>query len=58
MKSKKKPLEKLSPEDLKVDIAPRIETLNIIEPPKRQGGKKVESVEELIGKLKGEAGVL
>lgn len=54
MKAKKKPLKKYSVADLGLekDIAPRIETLKVAEPPKRQGGAKVESVDELIGKLK------
>ena len=41
MKAKKKPIEKLAPSDLKVDLTPRLETLKITEPPKRQGGVKV-----------------
>ncbi|KAI9320821.1 hypothetical protein BX666DRAFT_1911643 [Dichotomocladium elegans] len=58
MKAKKKPLKKITPEDLGVDIAPRLQTLKVDEPPKRQGGRKVESVDELIDKLKNEAKVL
>lgn len=56
MKAKKKPLEKLTPQDLNVDLTPRLETVKVTEPPKRQGGSKVESVAELVEKLK-EAGV-
>jgi electron transfer flavoprotein beta subunit len=41
MKAKKKPIEKLSPADLNVDLTPRLETIKITEPPKRQGGTKV-----------------
>ena len=41
MKAKKKPIEKLSPSDLQVDLTPRLETLKVAEPPKRQGGVKV-----------------
>jgi electron transfer flavoprotein beta subunit len=41
MKAKKKPLEKLTAEDLGVDLAPRLETLKVAEPPKRVGGGKV-----------------
>ena len=41
MKAKKKPIEKLSPADLQVDLTPRLETLKVTEPPKRQGGAKV-----------------
>ncbi|KAH9922598.1 electron transfer flavoprotein beta subunit [Fomitopsis serialis] len=56
MKAKKKPIEKLSPADLQVDLTPLLETLKVAEPPKRQGGAKVESVDELVAKLK-EAGI-
>ena len=41
MKAKKKPIEKLTPSDLGVDLTPRIETLKVSEPPKRVGGGKV-----------------
>ncbi|VDB91758.1 unnamed protein product [Peniophora sp. CBMAI 1063] len=52
MKAKKKPIEKLSPSDLGVDLTPILETLKVTEPPKRTGGVKVESVDELVSKLK------
>ncbi|RKP26973.1 putative electron transfer flavo protein, beta subunit [Syncephalis pseudoplumigaleata] len=52
MKAKKKPLSKLTPADLGVDIKPRIETLKVAEPPVRQGGRIVESVDELVTLLK------
>jgi len=52
MKAKKKPLEKITPEDLGVDIKPRLETLKVTEPPARQAGVKVGSVDEMIAKLK------
>ncbi|KAF7799413.1 hypothetical protein EIP86_010647 [Pleurotus ostreatoroseus] len=55
MKAKKKPIEKLTPADLGVDLTPRLETLEVSEPPKRVGGTKVENVDELVAKLK-EAG--
>ncbi|RUS18094.1 hypothetical protein BC937DRAFT_89155 [Endogone sp. FLAS-F59071] len=58
MKAKKKPLDKLTPTSLSVDVTPRLQTVRVEEPPKRQGGKKVETVDELIDKLKNEAGVL
>ena len=58
MKAKKKPMEVLTAEQLKVDIQPRIEVQRVVDPPKRQGGKKVADVDELLSKLKGEAGVL
>ncbi|ORY76924.1 mitochondrion protein [Leucosporidium creatinivorum] len=57
MKAKKKPLKKLKPEDLKVDFSPRLETVKVEAPPARKGGAKVESVDEVVAKLK-EAGVL
>ncbi|KAG8749142.1 hypothetical protein FRC14_001661 [Serendipita sp. 396] len=56
MKAKKKPIEKLTAEELGVDLKPRLETVKVTEPPKRQGGAKVGSVDELVGKLK-EAGL-
>jgi electron transfer flavoprotein beta subunit len=52
MKAKKKPLEKLTAADLGVDLKPRLETLKVTEPPTRAAGVKVESVDEMIGKLK------
>jgi len=58
MKAKKKPLEKLSPEDLGVDVTPRLKTLKVAEPPARKGGARVASVEELVSKLKNDAQVI
>lgn len=58
MKAKKKPLVKFTPEDLGVDITPRIQTLKVEEPAKRVGGRKVDSVDDLIDKLRNEAKVL
>ncbi|KAG0347789.1 hypothetical protein BG004_006961 [Podila humilis] len=58
MKAKKKPLTKITVAELGVDVKPRIEILKIAEPPKRQGGKIVESVDDLVDKLKNEAKVL
>lgn len=58
MKAKKKPLDVKEVGDYGVDIAPRLETLKVTEPPKREAGVKVESVAELVDKLKNEAGVL
>ncbi|KAI9442906.1 electron transfer flavoprotein beta subunit [Lactarius indigo] len=55
MKAKKKPIERLTPADLGVDLTPLLETIKVTEPPKRVGGGKVESVDELVGRLK-EAG--
>jgi electron transfer flavoprotein beta subunit len=58
MKAKKKPIETVTPEQLGVDPAPRLITLKVDEPTKRQGGVKVGSVEELVTKLKTEARVI
>ena len=58
MKAKKKPLEVLKPADLGVDVAPRLITLKVQEPPKRQAGIKVGSVAELVDKLHNEAHVI
>jgi electron transfer flavoprotein beta subunit len=58
MKAKKKPIEQVAPEALGVDVAPRLVTLKVEEPQKRQGGKKVASVQELVDKLKNEARVI
>jgi electron transfer flavoprotein beta subunit len=58
MKAKKKPLDIKKPDELGVDIAPRLKVLSITEPASRKAGVKVESVAELVAKLKSEAGVL
>ena len=58
MKAKKKPLETLKPEDLGVDVAPRLKTLKVSEPPKRSAGIKVPDVATLVNKLKTEAKVI
>jgi len=58
MKAKKKPLEILTPEVLGVDVAPRLKTLKVQEPPKRSAGKMVKSVQELVEKLRSEAKVI
>lgn len=52
MKAKKKPLVKLSPKELDVDLTPRQQFVKFDEPPKRQGGGKVGNVEELVEKIK------
>ena len=52
MKAKKKPLDTKSPADYGVDTAPRLTTSNVSEPPTRQAGSKVESVDALVDKLK------
>src|SRR5580704_417184 len=58
MKAKKKPIVPMTPEELGVDPTPRLVTLKVEEPAKRQGGVKVGSVTELIDKLKNEARVI
>jgi len=58
MKAKRKPLETMTPEDLGVDITPRIETIKVEAPEGRQSGIIVESVAELVDKLKNEAKVI
>ena len=52
MKAKSKPLTTRTPEELGVDVAPRLATLKVVEPPKRSAGIKVASVDELVAKLK------
>lgn len=58
MRAKKKPIVPMTPEELGVDVTPRLVTLKVEEPAKRQGGIKVGSVEELVDKLKNEARVI
>jgi electron transfer flavoprotein beta subunit len=58
MKAKKKPLEVVKPEALGVDVAPRLATLKVAEPPKRHGGGKVADVAQLVEKLRNEAKVI
>ena len=58
MKAKKKPLEVVKPADLGVDVAPRLKTLKVAEPPKRGAGIKVPDVATLVDKLKNEAKVI
>jgi electron transfer flavoprotein beta subunit len=58
MKAKKKPLETKKPDDFGVDITPRLKVQNITEPVTRKAGVRVDSVAELVEKLKTEAGVL
>ncbi len=55
MKAKKKPLDVLKPADLGVDVTPRLVTLKVQEPPKRQAGIKVDTVAVLVDKLRNEA---
>jgi electron transfer flavoprotein beta subunit len=57
MKAKRKPIDEKTPGDFGVDMAPRLTTLKVEEPPKRQAGIMVESVEDLVSNLK-EKGVI
>jgi electron transfer flavoprotein beta subunit len=52
MKAKKKPIEKKKPEDLGVDVKPRLQILSVEEPPSRKAGVKVETVQDLVNHLK------
>ncbi len=58
MKAKKKPLDTMTPADLGVDVAPTFEVLSVEPPAERQAGIKVETVEDLVDKLKNEAKVI
>ncbi len=59
MKAKKKPIDQKTPADFGAgDVTSRLKVLKVTEPPKRSGGVKVESVADLVSKLKNEAGVL
>ena len=58
MKAKKKPIATMTPDELGVDVMPRLVTLKVEEPVKRSGGVKVGSVTELVDKLKNEARVI
>ncbi len=58
MKARKKPIDEKTPEDFGVDITPRLKVLKTTEPPTRSAGVKVESVQDLVAKLRNEAGVI
>ena len=58
MKAKKKTIDEKTPEELGVDVSPRLETLKVIEPPGREAGIRVESVAELVDRLRDDAGVI
>ena len=58
MKAKKKTLENLKPDALGVDVAPRLKTLKVMEPPKRKAGIKVPDAAALVDKLRNEAKVI
>ncbi|KAG8433748.1 hypothetical protein GDO86_012201 [Hymenochirus boettgeri] len=52
MKAKKKKIETVKPSDLGIDVSSRIKILSVEDPPQRQAGVKVETVEDLVSKLK------
>ncbi len=58
MKAKRKPIDVLTPDELGVDVTPRLEVLKVVEPPRRQAGVKLADAAELVAKLRDEAGVL
>jgi electron transfer flavoprotein beta subunit len=58
MKAKKKPLDTVKPEELGVDVTPRLKTLKVAEPAKRSAGIKVPDVATLVSKLRTEAKVI
>lgn len=58
MKAKKKPLDVVKPAGLGVDVAPRLKTLKVVEPPKRSAGVKVPDIATLVAKLRNEAKVI
>ncbi len=58
MKAKKKPIDVKTPEELGVDVTPRLKLLKVVEPPKRQAGVKVANVAELVSKLREDVGVI
>jgi len=58
MKAKKKPIDVKTPEELGVDVTPRLVVHKVVEPPKRKAGVKVANVAELVAKLRDEAGVI
>ncbi|MFQ5786335.1 MAG: electron transfer flavoprotein subunit beta/FixA family protein, partial [Alphaproteobacteria bacterium] len=58
MKAKKKPIDVKTPEELGVDVSPRLTVLKVVEPPRRAAGVKVADAAELVAKLRDEAGVI
>jgi len=58
MKAKKKPLDIVKPEDLSVDVTPRLTTIKVSEPPARSAGVMVPDIKTLVEKLKNEAKVI
>lgn len=58
IKAKRKPIDEKTPEDLGADITKRLSVLKVTDPPRREAGVKVESVKELVEKLRSETGVI
>ena len=58
MKAKKKPIDTMTPQELGIDVTPRLKTLKVVPPGEREAGIIVETVEELVDKLKNEAKVI
>ena len=58
MKAKQKPIEKITPSELNIEIKQRLKTLKVTEPPKKESGIKIDSVQELISKLHDEEKVI
>ena len=58
MKAKQKPIEKITPSELNIEIKQRLKTLKVTEPPKKESGIKIDSVQELISKLHNEEKVI
>ena len=58
MKAKKKAIDTVTPEELEIDVANRLTTIKVVEPPTREAGVKVETVQELVDKLKNEVKII
>ena len=58
MKAKKKPIDTITPEELKIDVTNRLSTIKVVDPPTREAGVKVETVQELVDKLKNEVKII
>lgn len=58
IKAKRKPIDEKTPDDLGADITKRLSVLKVTDPPRREAGVKVESVKELVEKLRSETGVI
>jgi electron transfer flavoprotein beta subunit len=58
MKAKKKPIETVTPDELGVDVTPRLQTINVVEPPKRVAGEIVADAASLVDKLRNVVNVI